>query len=226
MTVIKPYLMLNCVFRRQKIHSGNNKTTLKLELTSIFLWVMAIIIVIYYLIRARWITVILFYNLGESFWINHNVFYDTNMDRTDCVLPLAQCLFALLIHFHCLTGTIFLLLWRWYKCPEITTMYSTFQINCHMLFHHKKYSSLSSPLHPHPSLGGIVYLHKAGSQAPSAITLPDICLLSVWINSWVSQTLHQHRCSTKTSMPCWIYQAQQTVISVVGSSYPCLFRGG
>lgn len=54
MTVIKPYLMLNCLFGRQKIHSGNNKTTtLKPELTNLFLWVMAIIIFHYYLNWAR-----------------------------------------------------------------------------------------------------------------------------------------------------------------------------
>lgn len=75
------------------------------------------------------------------------------------------------------------------------------------------------------SCGGIVYLHKARILAPSAISLPDICPLSDWINSWLSWTVHQHRCTTKTSMSSWIYPAQQTVISLASASYSCLFRG-
>lgn len=42
----------------------------------------------------------------------------------------------------------------------------------------------------------IVYLYKAGIPVPSAISRLDICLLSVWINSWVSGSI-------PTELLCW-----------------------
>lgn len=72
---------------------------------------------------------------------------------------------------------------------------------------------------PPSLLGGVVYPCRAHIWAPSAISVPDFCPLSVWLNSWVSQALHQRRSSAKTSMPRWIKQTQQTTISVVGTSY-------